>query len=219
MRITVSMESAKFCPNLYRCTHQNCDSAEPTRTVRTYRRKAQLHREFFDSSQQKKRKSCDLDGKHRKNVHFYCFRVRPNPICRRRAEEKCGADNVVNAAKVDSRQRCRNSKLSKGGIAIETKHHMHFEMTPDQYRQLSENAKACGLSKRAYLICLIQGHPPKARQNNEMKALRREIHAIGNNINQIARSVNAGIAAPEDAREAVELLGRVYEKLYDMGRR
>ena len=96
---------------------------------------------------------------------------------------------------------------------------MHFEMTPDQYRQLSENAKACGLSKRAYLIHLIQGHPPKVRQNDEMKALRREIHAIGNNINQIARSVNTGIAAPEDAREAVELLGRVYEQLYDMGRR
>ena len=95
---------------------------------------------------------------------------------------------------------------------------MHFEMTPDQYQQLSEDAKACGLSKRAYLIRLIHGHPPKTRQNDEMKALRREIHAIGNNINQIARSVNAGIAAPEDAREAVELLGRVYERLYDMGR-
>ena len=109
-------------------------------------------------------------------------------------------------------------KHSKGGIAIETKHHMHFEMTPDQYRLLSENAKTCGLSKRAYLIRLLQGHHTTARQNDEMKALRREIHAIGNNINQIARSDNAGIATPEDAREAVELLGRVYERLYDMGR-
>lgn len=95
---------------------------------------------------------------------------------------------------------------------------MHFEMTPDQYRQLSENAKACGLSKRGYLIRLIQSHSPRVRNDDEMKALRREIHAIGNNINQIARSVNAGIAAPKDAREAVELLGRVYERLYDMGR-
>ena len=110
-------------------------------------------------------------------------------------------------------------QTQQGGVAIEAKHHMHFEMTPEQYRLLSENAKACGLSKRAYLIRLIQGHPPKARQNNEMKALRREIHAIGNNINQIARSVNAGIATSEDAREAVELLGRVYERLYDIGRR
>lgn len=109
-------------------------------------------------------------------------------------------------------------KHSKGGIAIETKHHMHFEMTPEQYRLLSENAKTCGLSKRAYLIRLLQGHHPTARQNDEMKALRREIHAIGNNINQIARSVNAGIATRGDAREATELLGRVYELLYKMGR-
>ena len=110
-------------------------------------------------------------------------------------------------------------QTQQGGVAIEAKHHMHFEMTPEQYRLLSENAKACGLSKRAYLIRLIQEHPPKARNDNEMKALRREIHAIGNNINQIARSVNAGIATPKDAREAVELLGQVYERLYDMGRR
>ena len=100
-------------------------------------------------------------------------------------------------------------QIQQGGITIEAKHHMHFEMTADQYRQLSENAKSCGLSKRAHLIRLIQGHPPKARNDDEMRALRREIHAIGNNINQIARSVNAGIAAPEDAREAVELLGNL----------
>ena len=96
---------------------------------------------------------------------------------------------------------------------------MHFEMTPEQYRLLSENAKACGLSTRAYLIRLIQGHHPTARQNDEMKALRREIHAIGTNINQIARSVNAGIATREDVQEATELLGRVYEQLYELGRR
>lgn len=95
---------------------------------------------------------------------------------------------------------------------------MHFEITPEQYQLLSGNAKQCGLSKRAYLIRLIEGNPPKARQDNEFKALRREIHAIGNNVNQIARSVNAGIATREDVQEATELLGRVYEKLYEMGR-
>ena len=70
-------------------THINMDDLlEAPHTVRTYRRKAQLHRKFFDSSQQKKRKSCDLDGKHRKNVHFCHFRVYPNPICRLRAERR-----------------------------------------------------------------------------------------------------------------------------------
>ena len=36
----------------------------------------------------KTRKSCDSDGKHRKNVHFCRFRVYPNPICRLRAERR-----------------------------------------------------------------------------------------------------------------------------------
>ena len=81
---------------------------------------------------------------------------------------------------------------------------MHFEMTPEQYRLLSENAKACGLSKRAYLIRLIQGHPPKARNDNEMKALRWEIHAIGNNINQLAAKANTlgFVDAPQLKKEA-----------------
>ena len=92
-------------------------------------------------------------------------------------------------------------------------------MTPEQYQLLSGNAKQCGLSKRAYLIRLIEGNPPKARQDNGFKDLRREIHAIGNNVNQIARSVNAGIATREDVREATELLGRVYEQLYELERR
>ena len=94
---------------------------------------------------------------------------------------------------------------------------MHFEMTPDQYRLLSENAKTCGLSKRAYLIRLLQGHHTTARQNDEMKALRREIHAIGNNINQIARTVNArGFASGEDIAAitaAQETIWNIAERL------
>ena len=96
---------------------------------------------------------------------------------------------------------------------------MHFEITPEQYQLLSANAKQCGLSKRAYLIHLIEGNPPKARQDDAFKALRREIHTIGNNVNQIARSVNTGIATPKDAHYSVELLGRIYDLLYEIGRR
>ena len=41
--------------------------------------------------------------------------------------------------------------------------------------------------------------------------VRREIHYIGVNINQIARSVNAGIARPDDAKHGLYMLDRVYE--------
>ena len=55
------------------------------------------------------------------------------------------------------------------------------------------------MTKRAYLASLIEGQPVKSRPSQEIKDLRTEIHHIGNNINQIARTVNArGFASGED---------------------
>lgn len=99
-------------------------------------------------------------------------------------------------------------------MAREKKHQMHFELTQPQYRLLSECAKQCGLSKRAYLVRLIEGTPIKSHPTQEIKHLRTEIHHIGNNINQIARSVNAGIATAEDAKRGLYLLDQVYELMY-----
>ena len=99
------------------------------------------------------------------------------------------------------------------------KHQMHIELTQAQYRLLTEQAKRCGLSKRAYLVRLIEGTPIKARPSQEIKALRTEIHHIGNNINQIARSVNAGIATKEDAQRGLFLLDKVYELMYQVANR
>lgn len=75
-------------------------------------------------------------------------------------------------------------------------------------------ARQCGLSRRAYLVRLIEGVPVRARPSQEIKELRTEIHHIGNNINQIARSVNAGIARAEDAKRGLFLLDQVYELMY-----
>lgn len=108
----------------------------------------------------------------------------------------------------------------KGVVSInKNKHHMHFEMTPEQYALLHTNAKACGLSKRAYLIRLIEGKPVKPRNDPDLKTLRTEIHHIGNNINQIARAANAGIANREDIHYSRQLLSRIYDLMYEMGKR
>lgn len=94
------------------------------------------------------------------------------------------------------------------------KHHLHIELTAEQYQQLCRQAKLCGLCKRAYIVRLIDGTPIRARPSQEIKDLRTEIHHIGNNINQIARSVNAGIAKPEDAKRGLYLLDQVYELMF-----
>ena len=99
------------------------------------------------------------------------------------------------------------------------KHHLHIELTQEQYQLLCRQAKECGLTKRAFLTRLIEGAPVKARPTQEIRALRTEIHHIGNNINQIARSVNAGIATAEDARYGLHLLDRVYDLMYQIAKK
>ena len=62
------------------------------------------------------------------------------------------------------------------------------------------------------------GKEVKALPSQEIKALRTEVHKIGVNINQIARSVNAGIAKAEDARRGLYLLDQVYELMYEVAK-
>lgn len=98
-------------------------------------------------------------------------------------------------------------------------HHLHCVLKKIEYEKLKKDAQKCGLSRSAYLRRLILKKDIKARPPEELKKLYTEINRIGNNINQIARSVNAGIATPEDAGKAVFLLAKVYEKLHEAAKR
>ena len=97
-------------------------------------------------------------------------------------------------------------------------HHMHIELTPEQYATLNDKAKKSGLTKRALIIRLLEGQEIRERPSEEIRQLRAEIHQIGNNVNQIARSVNAGIVNVDDAGRGLYMLNRVYELLYRIGR-
>lgn len=91
-----------------------------------------------------------------------------------------------------------------------------LRLNTDEAQKLITNAKACGLTRTAYLRRLLNGYDLKPRPSAELEALRTEIHQIGNNINQIARSVNAGIAKPEDAKRGLYLLDQVYELMFQV---
>lgn len=99
------------------------------------------------------------------------------------------------------------------------RHHLHIELTPEQYQLLTTNAKRCGLTRRAFLVRLLEGQEVKERPSQEIKNLRWEVHKIGVNINQIARSVNAGIARAEDAKRGLYLLDQVYELMYQVAKK
>lgn len=111
---------------------------------------------------------------------------------------------------------CRLRAEKGVGLKRSERHQMHFELTPKQYDLLSHNAQTCGLTRKAYLIRLLEGTPVRARPSEEIRKLRTEIHYLGNNINQIARKVNAGFGTAEDIQQCRYLLQEVYQLLYEI---
>ena len=101
----------------------------------------------------------------------------------------------------------------------EKKYEICLRLSKEEKELLEHSARACGLTKTAYLRRLLLGTEVKASPSREIKALRTEIHHIGNNINQIARSVNAGIAKAEDAKRGLYLLDQVYELMYQIAKK
>ena len=67
-----------------------------------------------------------------------------------------------------------------------------LRLSQAEKERLEVNTERCGLSKSVYLRRLILETEVKARPSSEIKELRTEMHKIGSNINQIARSINAG---------------------------
>ena len=99
------------------------------------------------------------------------------------------------------------------------KYEICLRLSQEEKERLESSARRCGLSRTAYLRRLIMGTEVKARPSQEIKDLRMEIHKIGVNINQIARSVNVGIARAEDAKRGLYLLDQVYGLMYQIAKK
>lgn len=78
----------------------------------------------------------------------------------------------------------------KGERMNEEPYKICLRLSTNEAQKLITNAKACGLTRTAYLRRLLNGYDLKPRPSAELEALRTEIHQIGNNINQIARKAN-----------------------------
>ena len=85
----------------------------------------------------------------------------------------------------------------------ETPYKICLRLNAEEAEKLIANAKACGLTRTAYLRRLLNGHDLRPRPTAKFEALRTEIHQIGNNINQIARKANAGFASRDEVTRAL----------------
>ena len=115
MRITVSMKSAKFCPNLYNCAHSNGIQFRHC-AMYTHIPKRRFIKDAPPSGNRKNTKKLRFRWQASQKCTFLLLSGVPEPHMPPSGGRKSGDDNIVNAAKVDSWQRCRNSKLSKEGL-------------------------------------------------------------------------------------------------------
>lgn len=58
-------------------------------------------------------------------------------------------------------------------------------------QHLASQVKKSGLSQEAFIRTLINGYVPKALPPPDYYAMMRELHAIGNNLNQLAAKAHS----------------------------
>ena len=94
---------------------------------------------------------------------------------------------------------------------------MTLRLNAAEYAHLCQQAEAAGLKKEPFVRTLIMGVNLRPRPPDEYAEIRRQLAAIGNNINQIARAVNArGFATKDEIAvisAAQEMIWTIAERL------
>lgn len=91
-----------------------------------------------------------------------------------------------------------------------------MRLTPVEKERLLKLAKQQGISASAYIRWCISNQEIRVITKEEMsvrKELIREMSAIGNNINQIARNTNSGFYSESEKRKLFGMLQTITEKL------
>lgn len=90
---------------------------------------------------------------------------------------------------------------------------VEIHLTEEEHRHLKKQVSYTGLSTESFIRSLIMGLTLYPRPPDEYAEIRRQLAAIGNNINQIARKANAGFATKDDMRELLFLMKAIEQKM------
>lgn len=82
---------------------------------------------------------------------------------------------------------------------------------------LGEQADAGGMKIEPYIRELIMGNEVKSRPKEEWAEVVRQVAAVGNNINQIARNANMGMEVTADIlKEVLEMQKQIWERVKNL---
>ena len=82
--------------------------------------------------------------------------------------------------------------------------HLHVMLNEKEQSHLMEHFRNSGLTKSKYLRALILGQEIHPRPPEEIDELLRQMSAIGNNINQIAKVANSAHFVRKEDMEAIQ---------------
>ena len=92
-----------------------------------------------------------------------------------------------------------------------------FRLNAKEHQRLKKNVKKTGLSQETYIRTLLSGYAPKEQPPPDYYSMMRELHAIGNRMNQIAARANAtGFFLAEEYAENVKALNAALLKIQAM---
>ena len=82
---------------------------------------------------------------------------------------------------------------------------------------LGEQADAGGMKIEPYIRELIMGNEVKSRPKEEWAEVVRQVAAVGNNINQIAKNTNMGMEVTADILKVVlEMQKQIWERIKNL---
>ena len=82
---------------------------------------------------------------------------------------------------------------------------------------LGEQADAGGMKIEPYIRELIMGNEVKSRPKEEWAEVVRQVAAVGNNINQIAKNTNMGMEVTADIlKEVLEMQKQIWERIKNL---
>ena len=91
-----------------------------------------------------------------------------------------------------------------------------IRLTADEYAHVKQLSKDSGVKMEPAIRRLIMGVNLRPRPPDELPELLRQISAVGNNINQIARTVNTRKYATKEELAMIEtLLAKIWDKVKD----
>ena len=93
--------------------------------------------------------------------------------------------------------------------------HIQFWLDKKEAEAFQKKVKKSGLSREAYLRHLVNGLEPQDAPPPDYYAMMRELHGIGNNLNQIARIINqqSKTDAPLDRVAVITALSGIEREL------